>query len=110
MSGTQDSIDLTVVVPSVNGWSDLDGCLRALVPERSSVRLEVLVADRCGEPVRQRVRANYPWVKLIEAPAATTFPSLRAMAFAEARGKRDEEQELLHQNTIPVRTPAKTVT
>ena len=86
MSGTQDSIDLTVVVPSVNGWSDLDGCLRALVPERSSVRLEVVVADRCGEPVRQRVRANYPWVKLIEAPPATTIPSLRAMAFAEARG------------------------
>ena len=86
MSGTQDSIDLTVVVPSVNGWSDLDGCLRALAPERNSVRLEVVVADRCGEPVRQRVRANFPWVKLIEAPPATTIPSLRAMAFAEARG------------------------
>jgi hypothetical protein len=80
------SIDLTVVIPSVNGWPDLEGCLRALAPEQEAVRLEVVVVDRCGEDVRRLVRAEFPWVKLIEAPAGTTIPALRAMAFAEARG------------------------
>jgi hypothetical protein len=71
----------------VNGWFDLEGCLQALAGERDSVQLEVLVADRCGEPVRQRVRSGFPWVWLIEAPAGTTIPALRALAFDSARGK-----------------------
>jgi hypothetical protein len=79
-------IELTVVIPSVNGWSDLSGCLQALAPERESVRLEVLVADRCGAPVREQLRASFPWARLIEAPADTTIPRLRALAFAQATG------------------------
>jgi hypothetical protein len=39
---------LSVVVPSVNGWSDLDPCLRALEAERRQTPLEVLVPERCG--------------------------------------------------------------
>ena len=86
MSSPQDSIELTVVVPSVNGWLDLEGCLGALASEREAIRLEVVVVDRCGQAVREKVRSNFPWVRLIEARAGTTIPELRAMAFAEARG------------------------
>jgi hypothetical protein len=86
MSSPQDSIELTVVVPSVNGWLDLEGCLAALAAERETIRLEVVVVDRCGEAVRERVRSRFPWVRLIEAGRGTTIPELRAMAFAEARG------------------------
>ena len=86
MSNPEDAIELSVVVPSVNGWSDLDGCLRALAPERDAVRLEVIVVERCGEPVRRQIRTEFPWVKLIEVPAGTTIPDMRARAFAEARG------------------------
>lgn len=82
-----DPIELTVVVPSVNGWSDLEGCLQALAAERDSVRLEILVADRCGEPLREQVRARYPWVRVIEAAAGTSIPRLRSLAFSEARGE-----------------------
>jgi hypothetical protein len=81
------AVELSVVVPSVNGWSDLEGCLNALAPQRDSVKLEVLVADRCGESLRARLRAAFPWVQLIEAPAGTTIPSLRSLAFARARGE-----------------------
>lgn len=81
------SPELTVVVPSVNGWSDLEGCLQALAVERESVELQVLVADRCGEPLRTRLRAAFPWVELIEAPAGTTIPALRSLAFARAQGE-----------------------
>lgn len=80
------AVELSVVVPSVNGWSDLEGCLAALEAERSQVGLEVLVADRLGESLRSRVRARFPWVTLIDAEPGTTIPDLRAMAFARATG------------------------
>ena len=78
---------LTVVVPSVNGAGDLLGCLAALANQRSDVDLEVLVADRCGESVRAEVRRLYPWVRILEAPAGTTIPDLRALAFAQATAR-----------------------
>jgi hypothetical protein len=78
---------LTVVVPSVNGLGDLVDCLDALARQRSDVELEVLVADRCGEPLRADVRRRHPWVRILEAPPGTTIPDLRAMAFAAATGK-----------------------
>ena len=78
---------LTVVVPSVNGLGDLMDCLAALSAQRTDVDLEVLVADRCGHPVRAEVRRTYPWARILEAPPGTTIPDLRAMAFREARGK-----------------------
>jgi hypothetical protein len=75
---------LTVVVPSVNGVGDLLDCLAALSSQRSDVELEVLVADRCGEPLRSDVRRLYPWVRILEAPEGTTIPDLRALAFSQA--------------------------
>lgn len=78
---------LSVVVPSVNGLGDLQDCLTALSNQRADVDLEVLVADRCGEPLRTEVRRRFPWVRLLEAPAGTTIPDLRALAFREAKGK-----------------------
>lgn len=77
---------LSVVVPSVNGWGDLEGCLKALESERETVELEVLVADRLGEPIRGMVKARFPWAVVLEADPATTIPDLRAMAFARATG------------------------
>ena len=78
---------LTVVVPSVNGLSDLQDCLSALSKQRNDLDLEVLVADRCGESLRSEVRRQFPWVQILEAPAGTTIPDLRALAFARARGR-----------------------
>lgn len=77
---------LTVVVPSVNGWGDLKGCLSALEQERGRVALEVLVADRLGDALRQQVQAHFPWVRVLSAPGGTSIPALRALAFGEARG------------------------
>ncbi|MEO8139040.1 MAG: glycosyltransferase [Gemmatimonadota bacterium] len=77
---------LSVVVPSVNGWNDLADCLRALMLNSRSASLEVLVADRLGETVRAPLRAEFPSVRILEAPPGTTIPDLRAMAFAAATG------------------------
>ena len=78
---------LTVVVPSVNGLGDLQDCLTALSNQRADVDLEVLVADRCGEPLRAEVRRRFPWVQILEAPTGTTIPDLRALAFARAKAR-----------------------
>jgi hypothetical protein len=82
---TEAKPDLSVVVPSVNGWGDLEGCLRALESERSDARLEVIVPERCGDEVRRQVAQRYPWVRVLPAAHDVTIPDLRAMAFAAAQ-------------------------
>jgi glycosyl transferase family 2 len=87
MTAAGSSPDLSVVVPSVNGWGDLEGCLRALEAQRPDARLEVLVVDRMGNGIRGRVRRDFPAVRLLEADPGTTIPAMRAMAFAAATGR-----------------------
>jgi hypothetical protein len=79
-----DTPSLSVVIPSVNGWDDLEGCLAAVTAQGNGIRVEVLVADRVGAPVRERVRARFPAVRLLEAPPGTSIPRLRALGFAAA--------------------------
>ena len=76
---------LSVVVPSVNGWGDLEGCLEALEGQRNDADLDVLVVDRLGDGIRDQVRRRFPQVTVIPAPAGTTIPDLRAMAFEQAK-------------------------
>lgn len=77
---------LTVVVPAVNSWADLDGCLAALEAERVDTTLEVLVVNRLGPALAAQVTARYPWVRLLPATTETTIPQMRAQAFAVASG------------------------
>jgi len=76
--------ELSVVVPSVNGFDDLSGTLAALERQRADVDLEVLVVDRLGRELRERVRAAYPLVRVLEVEAETTIPQMRAIAFRAA--------------------------
>lgn len=78
------SPDLTVVVPSVNGWGDLERCLAALEGERASVALQVLVPERCGTAVREAVAGRFPWAVVIPVGGRTTIPEMRALAFDQA--------------------------
>ena len=82
--GETRSPDLTVGIPSVNGWDDLQGCLRALATQSNGAVLEVIVADRVGESVRAPLRKAFPGVRILEASGTTTIPALRAMAFRAA--------------------------
>lgn len=81
----RESPALSVVVPSVNGLTDLFACLDALAAEAARTPLEVLVIDRCGPAVRDQVRLRHPRVRIIEAAPGTTIPDLRAAGFAAAR-------------------------
>lgn len=72
---------LSVVVPSVNGWANLDGCLAALGREREMAQMEVLVPERCGPSVRDAIARRYPWVRVLPVPNDTSIPEMRARAF-----------------------------
>lgn len=75
---------LSVVVPSVNGWSDLNDCLAALDAQRADVALEVLVPERCGPAVREQASARYPWATILPVERSATIPEMRALAFDRA--------------------------
>ena len=77
--------EVSIVVPSVNGFADLSGCLRALGDGTASVAHEVLVVDRVGAELRAAVRRDFPDVRLLECPPGTTIPDMRALAFETAR-------------------------
>lgn len=77
--------ELSIVVPSVNGFADLAGCLRALADGTTSVAHEVLVVDRLGAELRSAVRRDFPDARLVECPSGTTIPDMRALAFEAAR-------------------------
>lgn len=76
---------ISVVVPSVNGWTYLRRCLRALGRQEGPPP-RVVVADRVGRPVRDRVRDGWPEVELLEAGPDATIPELRARAFRACDG------------------------
>jgi GT2 family glycosyltransferase len=78
---------MSVVIPSVNGWDDLEGCLAALAAQPDHLHLETIVADRVGESVRVPLRDRYPHVRLLEAGLDITIPDLRALAFERARAE-----------------------
>lgn len=76
---------LTVVVPSVNGFADLQDCLRALEHERATLALEVLVVERCGEGVRAATASTFPWVTIVPVATNETIPEMRRRAFELSR-------------------------
>src|SRR5262245_64780446 len=71
---------LSVVIPSVNGFADLTDCLAAL-ERQTDASVELLVIDRMGESVRQRVRETHPTARLIAVEPGTTIPEMRARGF-----------------------------
>ncbi|MDX2119772.1 MAG: glycosyl transferase [Gemmatimonadota bacterium] len=75
---------LSVVVPSVNGFADLERALEALERERVRTALEVLVPDRLGAALRAQVARRFPWATVLPAAPEATIPELRALGFRAA--------------------------
>lgn len=78
--------ELSVVIPSVNGLGDLVGCLEAVERMRETVALETIVVDRLGGAVAERVRQQFPAVRLLSVDRGTTIPMMRHLAFQEVQG------------------------
>lgn len=72
-------------MPSVNGWPYLRKCLSALAGQEGP-RPQVVVADRVGPEVRDRLREGWPEVDLVEAEPGASIPELRARAIRACDG------------------------
>lgn len=80
-------VDLTVIVPAVNGLDILLETLEALHGQRGGTRLEVIVPDRNDDRTRSVVRDRYPHVNLIPVEPGTSIPTMRRLSFEAARGR-----------------------
>ena len=89
MSAEGEQPLVSVVIASVNGLPAITECLEHLMREGAKDDLEVVVVDRCGETVRSAIRERFDpsAVRLLESPADTSIPRLRAMGMREARGE-----------------------
>jgi len=76
--------DLSIVIPSVNGFEDLEGCLRAIEDQRKDADVEAVVVDRLGEPLRSRVRESFPWARVVDVERTMSIPEMRRIGFSAA--------------------------
>lgn len=83
-SNSAQQPELSVVIPSVNGYDDVDGCLRALETAQGA-GLEIIVIDRLGEHVRHFIRREHPDVIVRAVPPDTTIPQMRALGIRQAQ-------------------------
>ena len=78
---------MSVVIPSVNGWSDLRGAMDAVYAQQGGGHIEVLVVERTGEIVRAAIRESFPNATVIEVASHMTIPQMRAVAFEAAQAE-----------------------
>jgi len=81
------TVDLSVVVPAVNGLEILLETLEALHRQEGDIRLEVIVPDRNDEATRSAVRERYPDVTVIPVERGTSIPTMRRLSFEAANGR-----------------------
>ena len=75
---------LAVVVPWVNGYTDLSACLTALGCQKD-VDNEIIVVDRLGEELREKAQKEFPKVLFFGMASDATIPEMRAFAFLQAK-------------------------
>jgi hypothetical protein len=75
---------LSVVIGSINPGRTILECLDALAADPDPDR-EIIVVDASRDGTPAAVRARYPEVRVIEAPASANLPRLRGIGMAEAR-------------------------
>ena len=76
-------VDLSVIIPSVNSYSDLTGCLQAL-QATEGVTTEIIVVDRLGYHVREYLWREFPDVTVIPMPGDATIPQMRMVGIERA--------------------------
>ncbi len=75
--------DLSIIIPSVNSYDDLHGCLKAIDAQTSAVA-EVIVVDRLGDALRGAVQRDFPSTIILPVASDTTIPEMRAVGIAAA--------------------------
>jgi len=79
---------VSVVIASGAGGDFLSRCLDSLREQASAEKAGVIVVDRCGASVVAKIRRDYPWVTVLQAPTDhhTSVPELRMLGAKQAQG------------------------
>jgi hypothetical protein len=75
--------DMSIIIASPDASGAILECLAALEPQRGPA-VEILVADGSDAGAAERVRAKYPWARVVSAPGARSLPRLRGLGMAAA--------------------------
>lgn len=78
-----DAPSLSIVIASLDPGPVIFECLSALALQRSE-DIEILVVDASADDTANRVRADFPWARVIEEKSARSLPRLRGIGIAEA--------------------------
>ena len=91
--------DLSVIIPSVNSYDDLDGCLKALAAQGEVVP-DIFVVDRLGPYVRHFLRQEHPQVTILPVPGDTTIPQMRAIGIRAATARKTHAIAVIEDHVI----------
>ena len=91
--------DLSVIIPSVNSYDDLDVCLKALAAQ-GDVQPDIFVVDRLGPYVRHFLRREHPGVTILPVPGDTTIPQMRAMGIRAALAQKTRAIAIIEDHVI----------
>ncbi|MFT7617380.1 MAG: hypothetical protein ACI97A_001016 [Planctomycetota bacterium] len=80
------SLKLSVIIPSVTGWSDLERCLRALISQADTQPVELVVPERLGGDLPAKIKDSFPQCVVIEMAGDSTIPAMRALGFERSSG------------------------
>jgi glycosyl transferase family 2 len=88
-----------VIIPSVNSYDDLDGCLKALAGQKD-VHPEIYVVDRLGPYLRHFLRQEHPGVHVLPVPGDTTIPQMRATGIRRALADNAQSVAVIEDHVI----------
>lgn len=84
----QSSIDLSIIIVSWNVRDYLKSCLTSIAPIRYELAMEVIVVDSdSNDDSVVMVRADFPWVRLIECGNNVGFPKGNNLGIQNASGR-----------------------
>jgi glycosyltransferase involved in cell wall biosynthesis len=78
---------ISVVVASKVGAPFIDQCLDSIRAEAAALDAEVVVVAAGGTSYAERLRADFPWARVVHAPELDKVPALRRRGVEQARGE-----------------------
>ena len=78
---------ISVVIASKVGPPFIDQCLSSLAQQAADLDAEVIVVTPRSEDYAERIRRQFPWVRIVREPAITKVPALRRRGVQEASGE-----------------------
>jgi glycosyltransferase involved in cell wall biosynthesis len=78
---------ISVVIASKVGPPFIDQCLSSIAQQAADLHAEVIVVTPRSEEYAERIRSQFPWVRILREPAITKVPALRRRGVQEASGE-----------------------